>query len=33
MEAYRHGYRSGPRTSRYVRPSDSRYSPSDPDAS
>ncbi len=32
VEAYRHGRRSGLRKSRYVRISDSRYSPSDPDA-
>ena len=32
VEAYRHGHRSGLRKSRYVRISDSRYSPSDPDA-
>jgi hypothetical protein len=32
VEAYRHGHRSKLRKSRYVRISDSRYSPSDPDA-
>ena len=32
VEAYRHGYRSKLRKSRYTRVSDSRYSPSDPDA-
>ena len=32
VEAYRHGYRSSLRKSRYVRTSDSRYNPSDPDA-
>src|SRR3990170_2000238 len=33
VEAYRHGRRSSLRKNRYVRRSDSRYSPSDPDAS
>ena len=33
VEAYRHGYRSKLRQNRYTRTSDSRYSPSDPDAS
>ena len=32
VEAYRHGYRSQLRKSRYVRTSDSHYNPSDPDA-
>lgn len=32
VESFRHGYRSKLRKSRYTRVSDSRYSPSDPDA-